>query len=127
MHKLVCDGKPKASSLQCHNCSQLENQLKEALNELSSVKLIANILNEEIKSLKQTSNTDSYTGNSWLCAKPNISRDLTTVQPPKEVHSTHGIPFTCRYAVPVANRYSVLSNSQEPQESNNRIFPSNTE
>ena len=64
VHNHVCDGKPKASSLQCRNCSQLENQLKEALNELRSVKLTAEILNEEIKSLKQTSNTDSNTGNS---------------------------------------------------------------
>jgi len=33
--------------------------LKEALNELSSVKLITEILNEEIKFLKQTSDIDS--------------------------------------------------------------------
>ena len=61
VHNHVCDGKLKASSLQCRNCYQLKNQLKETLNELSSVKLIAEILNEEIKSLKQTSNTDSNT------------------------------------------------------------------
>ena len=127
MHNHVCDGKLKASSLQCRNCYQLKNQLKETLNELSSVKLIAEILNEEIKSLKQTSNTDSNTGNSWICAKPGNSRDLTTVQPPKEVNTTHGIPFTCQYTVPVANRYYILSNNQESQESNNRILSSNNE
>ena len=49
----VCDGKLKASSLQCHNCSQLENQLKETLSDLSTVKLIAKILNEEIKFLNK--------------------------------------------------------------------------
>ena len=96
----VCDGKLKASSVQCRNRSQLENQLKETLNELSSVKLIAEILNEEIKSLNKYLNTDPNSGNSWLCAKPSNSRDLTTVQPPKEVNTTHGFPFTCQYTVP---------------------------
>ena len=89
VHNHVCDGKLKASSLQCRNCYQLKNQLKETLNELSSVKLIAEILNEEIKSLKQTSNTDSNTGNSWLRAKTSNSHDLTTVQHPKEANITH--------------------------------------
>ena len=85
------------------------------------------VVNEEIKSLKQTSNTDSNTGNSWICAKPGNSRDLTTVQPPKDVNTTHGIPFTCQYTVPVANRYYILSNNQESQESNDRILSSNNE
>jgi len=44
-----CKVEPKISALQCDNCSQLDNQLKLALNELSSVKLITEILNEEIK------------------------------------------------------------------------------
>ena len=123
----VCDGKLKASSVQCRNRSQLENQLKETLNELSSVKLIAEILNEEIKSLNKYLNTDPNSGNSWLCAKPSNSHYLTTVQPPKEVNTTHGFPFTCQYTVPVASWYSILSNSQEPQESNNRILSSSTE
>jgi hypothetical protein len=50
----ACEEQPKTSSVQCCNCSNLENQLKEALNGLSSVKLITEILNEVIKSLKQT-------------------------------------------------------------------------
>jgi len=39
----VCEVKPKISALQCDNCSQPDNQLKLALNELSSVKLITEI------------------------------------------------------------------------------------
>ena len=91
------------------------------------MKLIAEILNEEIKSLNKYLNTDPNSGNSWLCAKPSNSHYLTTVQPPKEVNTTHGFPFTCQYTVPVASWYSILSNSQEPQESNNRILSSSTE
>ena len=44
----VCEEQPKTSSLQYFNCSNLENQLKDALNGLSSVKLITEILNDEI-------------------------------------------------------------------------------
>jgi len=48
----ACEKLPKTSSVQCCNCSNLENQLKDALKGLSSVKLITLILNDEIKSLK---------------------------------------------------------------------------
>jgi len=110
----ACEGKPTTSSLQCCNCSQLENQLKEARNELSSVKLITEILNEEIKILKQSSHIDSNAGNSWSIAKSSNSRGSSTARPSKEVHSTHGIPVASQYAVPVANWYAVLSNHHEP-------------
>ena len=46
----VCDVNPDSRSCQCCNCSHLENQLKESLSELSSVKLIVEILSDEIKS-----------------------------------------------------------------------------
>jgi len=44
--------KLKTRSTQCCKCTQLESQLQVALHELSSVKLITNILKEEFKSLK---------------------------------------------------------------------------
>jgi len=65
----ACEGKPKISALRCDNCSQLDNQLKVTLNELSSVKLIIEILNEEIKILKQTSYTNLNPDNTWLTVK----------------------------------------------------------
>jgi hypothetical protein len=68
----ACEGKPKTSSLQCCNCSQLENLLKEALNELRSVKLITEILNEEMKIVKQTSHIDSK-GSFTLQAELNLT------------------------------------------------------
>jgi predicted DsbA family dithiol-disulfide isomerase len=43
MSDSACEGKPKINLNQCSNCLQLENQLKEALKELSSVKLIMDI------------------------------------------------------------------------------------
>jgi len=56
--------KLKTSSTHCCKYTQLESQLQVALNELSSVKLITNILSEEIKFLKQTSLVDSNADNS---------------------------------------------------------------
>jgi len=75
----ACAGKPKINLHQCSNCSQLENQLNEALNELSSVKLITDILNEEIQFLKHISPIDSNAVNSWLMSKSRNSSDLTTL------------------------------------------------
>jgi hypothetical protein len=46
----ACEEQPKSSSLQCCNCCNLDNQLKDPLNGLTSVKLITEILNEDIKS-----------------------------------------------------------------------------
>jgi len=74
----TCEGKPKVKAHKCSNCPQLENQLKEALNELSSVKLIMDILYEEIKFLKQTSPKDCNANNSWLIPKSKNSSGLTT-------------------------------------------------
>jgi hypothetical protein len=118
---IVCEGKPKMNLHQCSNCSQLENQLKEALNELSSVKLTMDILNEETKFLKQISPIDSNAGNSWLMSKSRNSSSLTTLRPSKETHTTHITLITTRYAVPVTNRYAVLTNHHEQQVSNDRI------
>jgi len=51
--------KQSTDLLYCGKCSELEIQLKDALSELSSVKLITEMLNNEIKLLKQTSQNDS--------------------------------------------------------------------
>jgi hypothetical protein len=100
----ACEGKPKISALRCDNCSQLDNQLKVTLNELSSAKLIIEILNEEIRILKQTSHVNLIPGTTWLTAKPSNLRSSTTVRQPKEVlgNSTHYLPTT-------ANRFEILS------------------
>jgi hypothetical protein len=83
----ACDGISKLSSYQCCNCIQLESQLKETLNELRSVKLIVEILNDEIKFLKQISPTDSYADPSWATAKMSNSCARTTLRPSKGKHT----------------------------------------
>jgi hypothetical protein len=80
------------------------------------------ILNEEIKFLKQISPTDFNADTSWSIAKLSNSRGLATFQPYKENLTTHGIPATTRYAVPVANRYASLANHYETQEFNDMKF-----
>jgi len=90
------------------------------------VNLITEILNEEIKFLKQSSYINFNPGNTWPNAKSSNSRP-PTVRPSKEVHTTHGIPVTSQYAVPVANQYFFLTNHHESQEPEDTIFPSNSE
>ena len=90
------------------------------------MKLILEILNEEIKSTRSTLHIGYNTNNSWLTAKTNSLHSSTNIQPSKSKHSTHGIQAAYQYAVPVANRYTVLSSYQELQESNDVIPPSNT-
>jgi hypothetical protein len=92
----ACEGKPIISALRCDNCSQLDIQLRVTLIELSSVKLIIEILKEEIKILKQTSHINLNPGNTWLTAKSSNLRSPATVRQSKEVHgiSTHHMPTT---------------------------------
>jgi len=53
--------------------------LKEALNELSSVKPTMDILNKEIKFMKQIFPLDSNASNSWLMSKSRNSGGPTTL------------------------------------------------
>ena len=91
------------------------------------MKLITEILNEEIKILKQSSYINFNPGNTRSTAKSSNSGCPTTVLPSREVHTTHGIPVTSQYAVPVANQYCVLTNHYESQEPNDMIFSPNSE
>ena len=62
--------KLKSRSNQCRKCVQLESRLQVALNELSSVKLITDILSGECKSLKQISHVDRNADNLRSSVKP---------------------------------------------------------
>jgi hypothetical protein len=123
----ACEGKRLISSQQCCNCRQLENQLKEALNVIISVKLIVEILKKEIKFLKEISPTDCNADNSWSIAKSSNPHGLTTSRPSKEKHTTHRILAATRYAVPVANWYAFLASHYEPRECNDKISLSTPE
>ena len=65
-------------------------------------------------------------GNTWPNSKSINSRP-PTVRPSKEVHTTHGMPVTSQYAVPVVNQYFFLTIHHESQEPMDMIFPSNSE
>ena len=123
----TCTGEPSTNSLYCYKCSELETQLKDALSELSSVKLITEILNNEVKLLKQTSHNDSNNGVPWINAKSRNPCSSAIIQLPKEVHTTHRIPVAYQYALPVTNRYDALSNQHESLEPSDTIFPTRSE
>ena len=111
--KLTCTNSVncKSITIQCNKCAQLESQLQIALNEASSLKLITDILSEECKSMKQSTQMVSNTNISWSTVKGNNLRALVAFIQPKS--SSHGASNCIQYAVPVTNRYAALSNHQQ--------------
>jgi len=103
--------KVKTSSTHNSKSTQLESQLQETLYELNSMKLITNILKEDLKSLKQSVYLDHNTGNSWISVKPSYSRDPMASRSPESTHSYLGTTNTSQYIVPTSNRYAVLKQS----------------
>jgi len=122
----TCTGEQSTDLLYCGKCSELEIQLKDTLSELSSVKLITEMLNSEIKLLKQTSQNDSNIRGPWIHATRNPRSPATALQL-EEDRTTHGIPVVRQYAIPVTNRYNILSNRQDSQEPSDIIFTNNLE
>lgn len=96
---------------QCSKCNQLELQLQATLDEVSSLKAIVNVLNDDNKSSKPPIRTNRDTNNLWTVVSANNSRSSWTDTQPK--------PFSCdasyslQYAVPTSNRYAALSSRQQ--------------
>jgi len=115
----TCTRKPARSSSYCCKCLDLETQLKDTLSELSSMKLITDILNEENKELKQATRNDAITNGTWIDARSRGPHGPAIVQPPNvapsthEIPTTHEIPVARQYSLPTANRYDALSNRQK--------------
>ena len=106
----------KVNLTHCEKCSQLESQLKTTLNELSSMKLINNILNEEITAMKHPTHAGYKDNNSYTSANLPDSSCPTVNRPPINGYSSSGNSDTHHYAVPVSNRYAVFSKISEPQQ-----------
>jgi len=123
----ACSSQPAKNSLYCFKCYELETQLKDTLSELSSVKLITEILNEESKVLKQAPHKDATTNSPWLHPRSRDPHGPAIVQPPIVVPTTHGIPVASQYALPVANRFDALLKRHESQEPRDSIFPTKLE
>ena len=84
----TCGGDSNISSYQCCDGIQLKSQLKESLNELRSVKLIVEILNNEIKTLNQSFSTDSNANPTWVTTKLSNFCARTTLRPTRSKHNT---------------------------------------
>jgi hypothetical protein len=76
---------------------------------------IVELLNEEIKLLKQTFPMDYSADSSYTTAKSRNSRAQPTSQSPTDRLNSSAIPTTNKYAVLVVNRYAPLSNHCEQQ------------
>ena len=101
--------KLKTNSTHHCKCTQLEAQLQATRQELSSVKLITNLLNEELQSLKQSSHVDSTGVNlrdNVKPSKPVGSKAANTAHGPSRIGH--------QYTVPVLNRFDALTSQMEP-------------
>ena len=107
--------KLKSNPNQCDKCAQRESQLQAALDELNSVKLINNILHEEIKSLTQTPHGVSRDINPWTATKPRKSTATRTL---KTAYTPSDVANSCQYTDLTTNRFAALTSCEEPQQPN---------
>ena len=96
-------------------CNQLELQLQTVANEVSSLKLITNTLDEESKSLKPSPQPSSNTTNPWTTTTVNNRYSSRTSIHPQS--SSYETSRRRQYAVPVTNRHAAQSNSQQTSDS----------
>ena len=115
--------KLKSSTFQCHNCAQLESNLQVVLKELSSVKLITEILSGECKFLKQTYYVDPNIDNLWYSVNPRNSSDPTATRPPVLKNSSPRTSKICKYTVPSSNRYAILTTMKSSNLRTHRSLP----
>ena len=102
------------STTQYSKCNQLELQLQTALNEVSSLKAIINLLNEDSKLPKPITKTGRDMPNPWTVVLPNTTRGSRASTLPKP--SSHETFYGLQYAVPTTNRYAALSNSKQTND-----------
>ena len=123
-----CIKKPTTIYSQRNNCSNRGNQLKLA----DSLRLVKQArvenLTEETILVKQTSQMASNIYNPWSTAHSNKTHGYQSVRPPAREPSIYGTwenSTTYQYSVPIANRYTALSNCLEHQPTCEMISPSN--
>jgi len=96
---------------QCSKCIHLELQLQATLEEVSSLKAIVNVLNDDIKSSKSPTRTNRDTNNLWTVVSANNSRSSWTTTQPKRF--SRDASYSLQYAVPTSNRYEALSSRHQ--------------
>ena len=116
----VLEINPKINAIQCDNCSQLDNQLKIDLNELSSVKLITAILNEEMKTLKLTCKC------TWKTDPDPFWSSVTSKRPRNRSDPRYPNIGKDNRPIDDTNRYAILTNIKETDICHDEIVPNLT-
>ena len=110
----------KSGTCSTYHCNfkQLESQLQQTQQELSSVEIMVNILNEELDVMRKTSRINPNEIQTWSSVKPNKAAVSTIPL------NHHGPLYTDhQYTIPVSNRYAPLSTNKEPQTNLNLTIP----
>ena len=96
-------------STPCDSCAQMDNKLRKFEEEVSSLKLIIDLLRTECKVTKQVSQDDLIVNTA---TKVNSDTNLSTQ--PNVMHVPYETSSIEHYAVPTSNRYAVMSGYTEP-------------
>ena len=96
------------------------------------MKLIIVVLNEELETGKQPNQDEQTIHNESGISIPRTDARLSgqncsKIQPPRKVCITHGTPNEYLYALPVANKFDVLYNQSELQESSVCTLPNKSD
>ena len=94
----------------CANCRKLEMKLLKTNEEISSQKLIIDLImdGKHSKPLPQQHQVNLKTGNSTLIDQDSKSHSAFSIRPKKMCTSSDSLNYD-QYSIPTSNRYEVLS------------------
>jgi len=109
--------KSKISVTSCRNCVLFESKLQMATSEISSLKLIIDLVNSDSRSSMQSyqENPNPKADNMCVTADQDISSGINSYHQPKTVHCSHDAANRDQFAISTSNRFAVLSTYSNQQ------------
>jgi hypothetical protein len=107
--------KGKISLTSCRNCVLLESKLQMVTSEISSLKLIIDLLNSDNRSSMQSYQENPKADNICVTADQGISSGINSYYQPKTVHCSQDAANQDKFAIPTSNRFAALSNYSDQQ------------
>ena len=86
-----------------------------ATSEISSLKLIIDLVNSDSRSSMQSYQENPKADNMCVTADQDISSGINSYYQPKTVHCSHDAANRGQFAIPISNRFAVLSTYSNQQ------------
>ncbi len=107
--------KGKISLTSCRNCVLLESKLQKATSEISSLKLIIDLVNSDNRTSMQSYQGNLKADNICVTADQDISSGMNSYNQPKTVHCSHDAANQDKFAIPTSNCFAALSTYSDHQ------------